>query len=290
MRALPTLLIMISCLLSVGATAAELRMEIIPLKHRPADTLIEHLRPLVDAKGSVSAAGNQLIINSTPANLAQLHLLIDELDKPLAQLMITVRRGNQVGVSSSGYAGSGTITSGNGSIIVTNNGNTRTTTQSNGGIITHIDNSTVTINRSTASASQSGISQVRATEGYPAFIQSGQQIPITQRGYDGRNYYENQEYKDVVKGFYVTPQIVGDDRVTLSVRVVHDEAQQNNHNRNNTIRTESMQATVSGRLGEWVSLGGINQAEQNTDQGIARRYSTTRSGDTNLFIKVDRVN
>jgi|GEM_PF-3601982 len=59
-------------------------------KHRPADSLVYSLRPLLPPGGSISAHKNTLIISTHEANLAQLQSLIDELDKPLQQLRLTV--------------------------------------------------------------------------------------------------------------------------------------------------------------------------------------------------------
>lgn len=63
---------------------------IVPLKHRPAESLLGTLQPLVTSGGSISVHKNTLIINTNATNLAQLQSLIDELDQPLRQLVLTV--------------------------------------------------------------------------------------------------------------------------------------------------------------------------------------------------------
>ncbi len=276
-----------SCL-SASVLAQQLQFEIIPLKHRPAETLIEQLRPLVKEPGSITASGNQLIIRSTREELAQLHLLIDELDNPLAQVIISVRHGDRVGVSTKGYTTNSTITSGKSTITIGNDGKRKRITTKNGGITTTVDQSTVIINRSTGSSNNNQVSQVRATEGYPAYIHTGQQVPVTTRsGYGYQRHYD-QEYKDVLQGFYVTPRLVGENTVTLQIRVTHDQVK-DEHKRDKTIKTQGYQSTISGQLGEWISLGGINLSDSKTDSGLGRSYTTQRSQDMNLYLKIDRV-
>jgi type II secretory pathway component GspD/PulD (secretin) len=273
--------------LSPSALAQQLQLEIIPLKHRPAATLIEQLRPLVKEPGSITASGNQLIIRSNRDELAQLHLLIDELDTPLAQVLISVRHGDRVGVSTKGYNTNSTITSGKSTITIGNDGNQKRISK-NGGLTTTIDKSTAIINRSTGSRNNNQVSQVRATEGYPAYIHTGQQVPITTRsGYGYQRQYD-QEYKDVLQGFYVTPRLVGENTVTLQIRVTHDQVK-DAHKRDKTIETQGYQSTISGQLGQWISLGGINLSDNKTDSGLGRSYSTKRSQDMNLYLKIDEI-
>ncbi len=287
-----TQLSLLLCVLAISslptsALAQQLHLEIIPLKHRPAETLIEQLRPLVKEPGSITASGNQLVIRSSRDELAQLHLLIDELDTPLAQVMISVRHGDRVGVSTKGYSTNSTITSGNSTITIGNDGNQKRTSKK-GGLTTTIDKSTVIINRSTGSRNNNQVSQVRATEGYPAYIHTGQQVPITTRsGYGNQREY-NQEYKDVLQGFYVTPRLIGDNTVTLQIRVTNDQVK-DAHKRDKTIKTQGYQSTVSGQLGQWISLGGINLNDNKTESGLGRSYSTKRSQDMNLYLKIDRI-
>lgn len=276
-------------LLSATCIAGELQLEIIPLKHRPADTLIDQIRPHMARDGSISASGNSLIIRSTPDNLAQLHVLINELDTPLAQLMISVRQGDRVGTSTKGYNSSTVITSGNSSIKIGNDGSRTITSKTNGGITTRVENSSVTIRRSTGSSNSGGISQVRATEGYPAYIHTGQQVPYTtSKGY-GYDRYREQQYKDVVKGVYVTPRIVGDASVNLEIRVSNDKVKEQ-HKRNPNIETQGYEGVVSGQLGQWIPLGSINVTEEKHDKSLGRTYRTSKTQDLNIYLKVERVN
>ena len=73
--ATPALVLLIFTLLITAASRANngLTLEVIALKHRPADSLVPLIRPLLPEGGSVNANGNQLIIHSNDKNLAQLN-------------------------------------------------------------------------------------------------------------------------------------------------------------------------------------------------------------------------
>ena len=83
-------------------TYAEMQIYTLPLKHQPPEDLITSLKPLIPADGYLTSHGNNIIVRTNPENLAELQLLLDELDQPLAALMISVRRGNDYNNSRDG--------------------------------------------------------------------------------------------------------------------------------------------------------------------------------------------
>ncbi len=93
------LILLLSWLWLAAAAAETQQVDIIVLKNRPAQTLIDVIRPLLAPGAGVSASGNQLVVRSTPEQIAELHLLIDQLDTPLTQFRLSVRlqadRGSQ---------------------------------------------------------------------------------------------------------------------------------------------------------------------------------------------------
>lgn len=66
-------------------------LEIIPLRHRTADQVLPALRPLLEPGGTLSAHGNQLLVRTSPANLAELRRALDAIDRPARRLQISVR-------------------------------------------------------------------------------------------------------------------------------------------------------------------------------------------------------
>ena len=74
------------------AGAADMRIEVVPLKHRLAQDVIPILEPLVDKGGTVTGMNDQVIIKSTPSNLRQLRKVLNTLDRAPRRLRISVRR------------------------------------------------------------------------------------------------------------------------------------------------------------------------------------------------------
>src|SRR5258706_15326332 len=67
-------------------------LEVIALRYRTAEQVIPVLKPLLDRSGTLSGMQNQLIVRTTPANLAELKQVLATLDAQPRQLMITVRQ------------------------------------------------------------------------------------------------------------------------------------------------------------------------------------------------------
>ncbi|HEX6296299.1 MAG TPA: secretin N-terminal domain-containing protein [Burkholderiales bacterium] len=66
-------------------------MEIITLRHRTADEVLPALRPLLEPGATLTGQRNQLIVRTSLANLADLRLALEALDRPLRRLQISVR-------------------------------------------------------------------------------------------------------------------------------------------------------------------------------------------------------
>jgi type II secretory pathway component GspD/PulD (secretin) len=79
-------------LLALGSTlGAENALEIIMLRHRTADQVLPALRPLLEPGATLTGQRNQLIVRTSRANLADLRLALEALDRPLRRLEISVR-------------------------------------------------------------------------------------------------------------------------------------------------------------------------------------------------------
>jgi type II secretory pathway component HofQ len=263
--------------------ASERHLEIIPLQHRPAETLIPVLMPLTSGETSLSASGNNLIIRATPSELLQLKTLIEEIDQPLAQFRIYVRTGNQSNITQQEY-GVGHQGS--------NFSSTPTIKRSisrNGVIIqneTRHSSSKVVVHRSSTLSSNHSQQQVRATEGYPAYISIGEEIPVTNLTFwDGSDsIVVGKKYKPVVSGFYVTPQLSAADNVVLSL-----STQQQSLKNNRRINTQGYTGTLRGRLGEWIQVGGVGQQDRDRENDLNRHYSSKLSNTGNIYLKVERI-
>ena len=66
-------------------------LEIISLRHRTADQVMPALRPLMEAGATLTGQGTQLIVRTSPANLAELRRALEAIDRPSRRLQILVR-------------------------------------------------------------------------------------------------------------------------------------------------------------------------------------------------------
>ncbi len=56
-----------------------MQLEVIPLQKRMVDEVIQIIRPLVAPGGTVTGMNNQLIIKTTPSNLAEIKQVLRKL-------------------------------------------------------------------------------------------------------------------------------------------------------------------------------------------------------------------
>lgn len=69
---------------------AQNALEIITLRHRTAEQVLPDVRPLLEPGATLTGQRNQLIVRTSPANLADLRLALEALDRPLRRLQISV--------------------------------------------------------------------------------------------------------------------------------------------------------------------------------------------------------
>src|SRR5438067_8079882 len=77
-------------LLALSARA-ENALEIITLRHRTAEQVLPSLRPLLEPGATLTGQGSQLFVRTSPANLDDLRLALEALDRPQRRLLISVR-------------------------------------------------------------------------------------------------------------------------------------------------------------------------------------------------------
>jgi hypothetical protein len=78
-------------LASMVVTAGAQALEVISLKYRTADQVLDTLRPLVEPGGALTGQGNQLILRASRANVLEIRRALEAIDRPLRRLQISVR-------------------------------------------------------------------------------------------------------------------------------------------------------------------------------------------------------
>lgn len=248
LRPLLAILLLALCLPALAAT------QVIPLNYRTADDMLPIARNFIGRDGSVSAYGNQLIVNADPSRITDLSALLSQLDKPARRLLISVDTSDSNDQGAGGYSMNG---NGQGRVIQYG-----------------------TANRT------GGVQQVQATEGAPALIQVGQSVPLTTSQTDSYGYQQNStQYRNVTQGFYVTASVTGE-TVHLSISTNNDRMSQQ---RPDVVDVQSTDTNVSGKLGEWITLAGNSEQSQANHSGYMRQYSTQGSKDMTLRVKVEAL-
>jgi len=251
---------------------------VIELQNQVPETLIPAIKPLLAADDGISGFNNELIITTDPQRIASIRQLVSQLDKPLQNLLISVKN-NNAGSSqdnNSGFSGgirTGKIIIGTGQPAPSQSDGT--TIQSNG--LSYSTNAT------TRTFSTRAEQQIRAVEGNPAFIYTGEsrQAPVQDR-------YGNVSSTEVDanKGFYVTARLMGD-RVLLDIFVSNDAFDQSSNNsRQVPVSIQHLNTTVSGRVGEWISLSGITLGDSEQENSLAKKITTGSGSLGDISVKI----
>lgn len=130
-------------------------LEIIPLRYRTVDQVLPALRPLLEPGGTLTGQANQLIVRTSPANLADLKRALDVIDRPLRRLQISVRFDESLDAASQSVEAGGRV--------------------SNRGARIEIRGQD-----SRASATERVDQRVQVLEGGRAFIMTGQDMVVRQ--------------------------------------------------------------------------------------------------------------
>jgi hypothetical protein len=226
-----------------GQAAAQGSLEIIPLRHRTADQVLPALRPLAEPGATLTGQGTQLIVRTSPANLAELRRALDDLDRPLRRLQISVRFDDSLDRAAQGVETSGRVTSRGSSVDVR-------------------------VQDRQSAATERVDQRVQVLEGGRAFISTGRSTPV----YDGSGFRETST------GFEAVPRLAGGG-------VLVEIAQR----RDTLARQQALSTTVSGRLGEWLEIGGALEAASRDDSAILSAQSTRSARSGRIWLKVDEL-
>ena len=268
------------------AQAQQSVLEVIDLKYRSAEQIVPMLKPLLAPGGTISALQNRVIVRTTPQNLAELHKVLDAVDTKPKRLVISVRQDAAgTGLASEAEV-SGSIGTGGARVTVPGSRSTQ------GGSVEVRKGDDVV--RARAQSSQStaadrGVQTVQVLEGNEALIRIGQSVPVRSRSVvqtpQGAQISESVEYRDADTGFRVRPRVNGN-RVTLEISTRRDQVADP---RRQTIDLQRVDTVVSGRLGEWMEIGGVDQGRVQTENTTISRRSRNLSDDRRVFLKVDQL-
>lgn len=263
MKALRRLLLLVGLVLA-GASSAQSEIEVIELRYRQAEELIPLLRPQLDEAVRLSGQGDTLLVRAGAAELARIRDLIEQLDTRPRSLRISVRRGSESGGSRRGYGGAAEVELGERERL---RGRVRI--------------------YSSEDASRSAKSQqVRVLEGRSAWIGESLILPLREQtvvvgGRGGAAYGEQLRYIELQDGFYARARVQGE---RVEVELLSRAQQPADGNR---VVGQQVLTTVSGRLGEWLEVGAVDQSAKSAEGGILYRSEAASESRRSVELRVE---
>lgn len=226
-------------------------LEVIDLKHRTADEVIPALRPLLDPGGVLSGDSFTLFVRTSPANLAQLRRALEQIDRRQNQYLISVRNSTRQEIERERLAAAAAI-------------------GTNGA------RATIQATDDNARRQGNNVSSVLVLEGNEAFIAIAQNGNVVGTG------FRNQGNNGADSGIAVTPRSIGEQRVMLEI-----DQQIRQRSVNGRVDNQSLITQISGRLGEWIELGGSSNSSSSTQSGILSRSYSTSSDERSVWVKIE---
>lgn len=289
-KLLHTLGLVIALLCFAPLAGAQTTVEVVPLKYRKSEQVIPVLQPLLGRDSSVTGFQNQLVIRATPAELAQIKRVLADIDTAPKRLLITVRQDADFDRDRREAGLSGSIGNDNARITVPGS-----RSQSGGNVVfrdgdDRLRGRVIDSQRSGSSSTQQSI---HVLEGYSAFIRVGESRPVRSRqvvrtvvnGQIVDRVVEGTEYRNADTGFSVVPRVQGT-MVTLDIDPQREVFEGGRHG---TVNTQRVVTTVTGRLGEWMDLGGVSESRSDGQATLFGRSSSDSSERRGVQVKVEEL-
>jgi len=245
--------------------AAQQDMEIIPLRAQTLDSVLPVLLPLVEPGGTLTGMNDQIFLRASRRNRDEIKRVLATIDVPARRLIIRVATRRDAAMASSGADVGGQVVIGSDSRA-------------------RVD---ARLWDTQGTRGESAGQMVQTVEGGQAYINVGRSLPVPMRqvvvGPGGAIAASGTVvYHDIGSGFYASPRLNGD-RVTIAI------SQQAERAGYGGIDSQRLTTTVSGRLGEWIELGGGSR-QATGSQGVIAGYgggSSMESG--SVWLRVEEV-
>ena len=260
-QAVAAILLLACSVLCCRAALAE--NTIVTLRYAESREVANALSGLVAPGGSVNVYQSQIIIQAGPQNTAELIRIIEFLDQPPRNLLISVKVPSQSVTRNSGIK----VSRGNHRPEIGSNtrhygvGDSRgTTTETTVRLRSYSRGIT---------AGAGSAQSIRALEGRDAFIQVASTV-------------SSPQWVASRQGFYVNARVHGQ-QVSLSLHGNNDSVAEGQAN------TSAMVTRVNGRLGEWLAVGGVSGAGQHHSRSLNSANRNSHSSASAVYIKVERL-
>lgn len=274
-------------LMAALALAQQSVLEVITLRYRTADQIIPLLEPFIDRSGSLSGMQNQLIVRTSPANLAELRKIIDQVDARPRQLLVTVRQDVDLATARRETDLSGRVGIGDSAGIAVPGSRGR-----NEGLVVQGGSGDTFVRGRIAArdvvASDANTQRVQVLEGNVAFIRIGQSVPVPSRQVVqtpyGTQVVESTQFRDLNTGFQVLPRVAGD---TVTVEINPQRERPGRYP--GTANVQGVSTVVSAPLGEWMEIGGTSSSGSMQSSGNLGQRSDTGTERRSILLMVQEI-
>lgn len=274
-------LLLALCLTALTAQADPIAT--IQLHNRPAEDIIPLVKPMLGPTDAITGQGFQLFLRAPADTRAQIEQMISALDVAARMLQISVFQGNQRDLRALSVAGNFTARGDNGSVNI-GAGKER---GSGGDVSFSTRNASggASVISTRGRLQDNPIHQLQVSEGSEGYIETGQSIPY----FSGARWLApgavvgGIDYKNVTTGFYVLARVHAD-QVTLQVSPFK---QSPSNTRGGDINIQSASTTLTGRLGEWLPIGGTTEQTRQSSNNIGSYSSTQSRNEESIWIRVD---
>ncbi|MDY6980777.1 MAG: hypothetical protein SV201_12915, partial [Pseudomonadota bacterium] len=198
--------------------AADMELEVIDLRHRPADEIVPLVKPFVVDGGSVTGKDYRLIIRSTGKNIDEIKTLLTDLDTALRELIVYVSTDAEAIRAEQSIAVQGRIGNDSGEVRGGTSGDEQTIVIDSGQQVEGGASGGSRVYSTRSRSREPAAQTIRVQEGQWATIRTGQAVPITEQttNPDG-TITRSIRYQNVTSGFQIRPQLNGE-QVQLYIR------------------------------------------------------------------------
>lgn len=268
----------LACLLLWQGLAVAQELQVIELQYRLAAEVIPTLEPLLEPGGVITGMDGVLFVRTSPGNFTQIREAAALLDRKPRQLLISVGQGTVTTDQDAGVRGSATI--GNDDVQVGVNRPPADDTSV-----------AVRVAQRTQRTNLQNVSSVRALEGYETYIAMGQSAPITTTthvapGWGRPDVVQTTEYHSASTGFYATVRVSGD---TVTLDLAPQQQRFTGGPSQRRIESAGLTTQVSGRLGEWIGVGGASESVSTDSSGLLLWGRSGGDRQYSVWLKVEEA-
>ena len=257
------LLLLLALLIAAPLQADEYQVNEIYETYMPADKLLPVLEPMLGPEDKITAFRNKLIVRAPKDRQDKLLAILQEIDRPLHNILIEVRYGNSSTSQGSTINASVRYEDANKGVEI-NSGSQpsdRVVIYQGSSVDDKIRVRTVAKSHFTTQ-NEDTLSQIRVLEGSEGFLQVGEEVPQNHFVLLHPNGFgTTTEYRMMGNGLYVIPQIVKD-----KIRLELSTVQRKRKSASNTVEKTDAQSVLLVEPDIWTPFAGASSSTT-TQQG-----------------------